>query len=192
MQNKNGKSIYNDKTLAKTLYNAKQYFQIGNIESFNKLVDYSCDIIKNAKDINSVLLFEAICLDVFDTNLINNNIDKISNKLIACNIAINENNLFEYNKETYLNNFLSSRIKDIKQDSAFEKSAKELIRYLGTEKRSILINEKVNDLIELRREKLRDICKEFTQKRQNFLSQHIKQEHTINKTLEKKKKSLER
>ena len=168
MQNKNGKSIYNDKTLAKTLYNAKQYFQIGDIESFNKLVDYSCDIIKNAKDINSVLLFEAICLDVFDTNLINNN---------------NENNLFENNKETYLNIFLSSRIKDIKQDSAFEKSSKELIRYLGTEKRSILINEKVNDLIELRREKLRDICKEFTQKRQNFLSQHIKQEHTINKTL---------
>ena len=97
MQNKNGKSIYNDKTLAKTLYNAKQYFQIGDIESFNKLVDYSCNIIKNAKDINSVLLFEAICLDVFDTNLINNNIDKISNKLIACNIAINENNLFENN-----------------------------------------------------------------------------------------------
>ena len=195
MQNEVGKSIYYNNTediLSKLLYQAYLNHIEGSYEKMDTLLNLACNIIEAEKDINNILKNEIKCLEIFDINPFQTNIDVLNNKIIACNTAIKENNLLDTNKKQYLDDFLLNRFKDIRQNSAFEKAGKELIRYLGGEKRSSKIVTKAMEYFyELRQDKLRDICKEFTQKRQNFLSQHIKQEHTVNKTLEKKK-SLER
>ena len=91
-----------------------------------------------------------------------------------------------YLEKTYKRNMFSPKEIDLTKDTLFEQSVKTLIINLGNEKNALATSPQLVELYELRQDKLRDICKEFTQKRQNFLSQHIKQEHTINKTLEKK------
>lgn len=188
MQNEAGKSIYNNTgdVLSRLLYQAYFNHIEGYYKEMDTFLDSSSDIIMKEKNINNILRNEIKCLETFDINPFETNIGVLNNKIIACNTAIKENNLLDTNKKQYLDDFLSNRFQDIKQDSAFEKAGKELIRYLGGEKRSGKIVTKVMEsFYELRQDKLRDICKEFTKKRQDFLSQHIKQEHTVNKTLEK-------
>ena len=89
--------------------------------------------------------------------------------------------------------FLSNKFQNIKNDSAFEKSSKEVVRYLGMEKREKVLTVTMEKFYELRQDKIREICKEFTLKRQAFLSQHINQEQKLEQIKKKEhNKSLER
>mgnify|MGYP001070227483 CR=1 FL=1 len=178
MQNEVGKNIYykKEKNLSKLLYLSYENHINGNHKLMDKFLNIACEIIQKEKDINNILKNEIKCLEIFDINPFGKNIDVLNNKVIACNTAIKENNLFETNKEQYLDEFLSNKFQNIKNDSAFEKSSKEVVRYLGLEKREKTLTATMEKFYELRQNKIREICKEFTLKRQAFLSQHINQE----------------
>ncbi len=178
MQNKHGNNTYN-KTLSEVLFMAKEELKTGNYDLMDSFLNIACNIIEKEKDINNILKNEIKCLEIFDVNPFGKNIDVLNNKVIACNTAIKENNLFETNKEQYLDEFLSNKFQNIKNDSAFEKSSKEVVRYLGMEKREKVLTVTMEKFYELRQDKIREICKEFTLKRQAFLSQHINQEQKL-------------
>lgn len=178
MQKNYGKNIYAD-TLSTFLNQAYYYHINGNYKKMDKLLKAASEIIQKEKDINNILKNEIKCLEIFDVNPFGKNIDVLNNKVIACNTAIKENNLFETNKEQYLDEFLSNKFQNIKNDSAFEKSSKEVVRYLGMEKREKVLTVTMEKFYELRQDKIREICKEFTLKRQAFLSQHINQEQKL-------------
>ena len=178
MQKNYGKNIYAD-TLSTFLNQAYYYHINGNYKKMDKLLKAASEIIQKEKDINNILKNEIKCLEIFDINPFGKNIDVLNNKVIACNTAIKENNLFETNKEQYLDEFLSNKFQNIKNDSAFEKSSKEVVRYLGMEKREKVLTVTMEKFYELRQDKIREICKEFTLKRQAFLSQHINQEQKL-------------
>ncbi len=192
MQKNYGKNIYAD-TLSTFLNQAYYYHINGNYKKMDKLLKAASEIIQKEKDINNILKNEIKCLEIFDINPFGKNIDVLNNKVIACNTAIKENNLFETNKEQYLDEFLSNKFQNIKNDSAFEKSSKEVVRYLGMEKREKVLTVTMEKFYELRQDKIREICKEFTLKRQAFLSQHINQEQKHEQKKQKEhNKSLER
>ncbi|WP_300720603.1 hypothetical protein [uncultured Brachyspira sp.] len=195
MQNEVGKNIYykKEKNLSKLLYLSYENHINGNHKLMDKFLNIACEIIQKEKDINNILKNEIKCLEIFDINPFGKNIDVLNNKVIACNTAIKENNLFETNKEQYLDEFLSNKFQNIKNDSAFEKSSKEVVRYLGLEKREKTLTATMEKFYELRQNKIREICKEFTLKRQAFLSQHINQEQKHEQKKQKEyNKSLER
>lgn len=192
MQNKHGNNIYN-KTLSEVLFMAKVELNKGNFDFMDSILNIACEIIQNEKDINNILKNEIKCLEIFDVTPLEKNIEVLNNKIIACNIAIKENYFFETNKEQYLDEFLSKKFQNIEYDSAFEKSSKEIIQYLGLEKREKTLTETMEKFYELRQDKIREICKEFTKERKAFLSQHINQEQKLE--LNKRKehnKGLER
>lgn len=182
MQNENGNSIYKEKELTFCLDYSKYHYQLGNIKKANKFLQHAGNILKGTKEIKDVLRAEAICLDIYDANFIENNLNKISNKLVACHTAIKENRLFQNDKDIYLNDFLSSRVSDINKDSAFEKATKELILYLGNEKRNCLMNDEICNFFEIRQDKIRGITQEFKKERIAFLEKHIPQEKSRTQT----------
>lgn len=192
MKQKNGNNI--SKKFLQSIILAKE-----TAEEINNIVNNSLskciETIKKSSNIKDVLNNELILLQNFDINIYNNSEKKIDNRVNLCHTALEEYELFNNNKELYLEktykrNMFSPKEIDLTKDTLFEQSVKKLIINLGNEKNALATSPQLVELYELRQDKLRDICKEFTQMRQNFLSQHIKQEHTINKTLEKKK-SLE-
>ncbi len=184
MQKNYGKNIYAD-TLSTFLNQAYYYHINGNYKKMDKLLKAASEIIQKEKDINNILKNEIKCLEIFDVNPFGKNIDVLNNKVIACNTAIKENNLFETNKEQYLDEFLSNKFQNIKNDSAFEKSSKEVVRYLGMEKREKVLTVTMEKFYELRQDKIREICKEFTLKRQAFLSSILIKNRSTNKKSKK-------
>ncbi len=184
MQKNYGKNIYAD-TLSTFLNQAYYYHINGNYKKMDKLLKAASEIIQKEKDINNILKNEIKCLEIFDINPFGKNIDVLNNKVIACNTAIKENNLFETNKEQYLDEFLSNKFQNIKNDSAFEKSSKEVVRYLGMEKREKVLTVTMEKFYELRQDKIREICKEFTLKRQAFLSSILIKNRSTNKKSKK-------
>ena len=184
MQNKHGNNTYN-KTLSEVLFMAKEELKTGNYDLMDSFLNIACNIIEKEKDINNILKNEIKCLEIFDVNPFGKNIDVLNNKVIACNTAIKENNLFETNKEQYLDEFLSNKFQNIKNDSAFEKSSKEVVRYLGMEKREKVLTVTMEKFYELRQDKIREICKEFTLKRQAFLSSILIKNRSTNKKSKK-------
>ena len=58
-------------------------------------------------------------------------------RLLSCQTALEEYNLFTNDKEKYLKRFIDSYIKDIRSDSIFERMTKDIYSYLGREKRSL-------------------------------------------------------
>ena len=188
MKQENGKNIYSDfiKQVEIAKFRAEQINNIVNNSLFTCI-----DMIKKSNGIKDILNNELILLQNFDINIYNNSEKKIDNRINLCHTALEEYELFNNNKELYLEktykrNMFSPKEIDLTKDTLFEQSVKTLIINLGNEKNALATSPQLVELYDLRQDKLRDICKEFTQKRQNFLSQHIKQEHTINKTLEKK------
>ena len=106
---------------------------------------------------------------------------KIDSRVSLCNIALKEYQLLNNNKEQYLEkvfqrNVFSSKEIDINKDTIFEQSVKKLIVSLGNEKNSSAVSPQLFELYEIRQDKLKEICKEFTQERKGFLSQHINKE----------------
>ncbi len=123
---------------------------------------------------------------------------KIDSRVSLCNIALKEYQLLNNNKEQYLEkvfqrNVFSSKEIDINKDTIFEQSVKKLIVSLGNEKNSSAVSPQLFELYEIRQDKLKEICKEFTQERKGFLSQHINQEQKLEQIKKKEhNKSLER
>lgn len=160
----------NKKRLIAALINAKYNYKIGNkIKHTNSLI-LSIGILKQIKHPKDILIFEATCIDIYDTNFTCSNINKINNKLLACSSAISEFDLFTDNKDMFLERFKNSRITNIKADGIFEKSVKEIIRYLGSEKNTALIEKITKEFFEARQNNLRNIVTDFTKARINFLS----------------------
>lgn len=60
------------------------------------------NLMKNSNHITEVLTNELIILQNFDINIHNNNENKIENRVILCNTAIEEYELFNTDKEKYL------------------------------------------------------------------------------------------
>ena len=54
-----------------------------------------------------------------------------------------------------------------------------MIVSLGNEKNSSAVSPQLFELYEIRQDKLKEICKEFTQERKGFLSQHINEEQKL-------------
>ncbi|WP_300720600.1 hypothetical protein [uncultured Brachyspira sp.] len=178
MKQEVGNNIYND--FANTVEIAKfRAEEINNI--VNNSLSKCIDMIKKSSSIKDVLNNELILLQNFDINYHNNNEVKIDSRVNLCNIALEEYQLLNNNKEQYLEkvfqrNVFSSKEIDINKDTIFEQSVKKLIVNLGNEKNSSAVSPQLFELYEIRQNKLKEICKEFTLKRQAFLSQHINQE----------------
>ena len=99
MQQENGKNIYKEFIKATEL--AKDTFeQINNI--VNKPLSTCIDIIKKSSEIKDVLNNELILLQNFDINIYNNSEKKIDNRVNLCHTALEEYDLFNNNKESYL------------------------------------------------------------------------------------------
>ena len=185
MQKENGNNIYNVDRLGFHLDYARQYYQQENIKKLNERLKIATKIISNIKDINVVLNAEMVSLDVFDINILGNNIDRVNNKLLACETAIKENSFFMNDRQGYLNNFQNSRIRSIRADSAFEKATKEIILYLGNEKRNCLMNENIYSFFHTRQNNIREITQEFKKARIAFLEKYIPQDKQINRQPER-------
>ena len=195
MKQENGKNKYND--FIKNVELAKDTFEeINNI--VNNSLSKCIDMIKKSSSIKDVLNNELILLQNFDINYHNNNDVKIDSRVNLCNIALEEYQLLNNNKEQYLEkvfqrNVFSSKEIDINKDTIFEQSVKKLIVSLGNEKNSSAVSPQLFELYEIRQDKLKEICKEFTQERKGFLSQHINQEQKLEQIKKKEhNKSLER
>ena len=126
MKQENGKNIYND--FIKNVELAKDTFEeINNI--VNNSLSKCIDMIKKSSSIKDVLNNELILLQNFDINYHNNNDVKIDSRVNLCNIALEEYQLLNNNKEQYLEkvfqrNVFSSKEIDINKDTIFEQSAK--------------------------------------------------------------------
>ena len=186
MKQKNGKNI--SKQFLQTILLSKETAnQINSI--INESLINGIDLIKKSSNIKEVLNNELIMLQNFDINHYNKNEEKIDNRVHYCNTAIEEYDLFN-NKKIYFNkvcqrNMFSSKEIDIKRDTVFEKSVKKLIINLGKEKQANSISPQLIKLYEVRMDKLKEICKEFTKERKAFMSQHINQENTNKQTKQK-------
>lgn len=176
MQQENGKNIYKEFIKAAEL--AKDAFEeINNI--VNNLLSKCMEILKTSIDIKDVLNNELILLQNFDINIYNNSEQKIDSRVNLCKTALEEYELFNNNKELYLEktykrNMFSPKEVDLAKDTLFEQSIKKLVSNLGNEKNALTASPQLIELYELRQNKLKEICKEFTKKRQTFLSQYIK------------------
>ena len=179
MKQKNGKNI--SKQFLQTILLSKETAnQINSI--INESLINGIDLIKKSSNIKEVLNNELFMLQNFDINHYSKNEKKINNLVTYCNMAIEEYDLFN-NKKIYFNkvcqrNMFSSKEIDIKRDTVFEKSVKKLIINLGKEKRVDYILPQLVELYEVRIDKLKEICKEFTKERIAFMSKHINQENT--------------
>ncbi len=187
MQQENGKNIYKD--FIRNVELAKDTTEESNSIFNNSLVD-CIDLIKKSSNIKEVLNHELIMLQNFDINYHNKNEEKINNRINYCSIAIDEYDLFNTDKKRYLNkayqkNMFSSKEIDINKDSIFEQSVKKLIINLGKEKQANCTSPQLIKLYEVRMDKLKEICKEFTKERKAFMSQHINQENTNKQTKQK-------
>ena len=187
MKQKNGKNI--SKQFLQTILLSKETAnQINSI--INESLINGIDLIKKSSNIKEVLNNELIMLQNFDINHYNKNEEKIDNRVHYCNTAIEEYDLFTTDKKTYLNkvyqrNMFSPKEIDINKDSIFEQSVKKLIINLGKEKQANSISPQLIKLYEVRMDKLKEICKEFTKERKAFMSQHINQENTNKQTKQK-------
>lgn len=94
MQKENGNSIYNLDKLGLYLEDSRYYYKQGNLKKLNEQLKMATKIISNIKDINIILNAEMTSLDIFDINIIGNNIERVNNKLLACETAMKENNFF--------------------------------------------------------------------------------------------------
>lgn len=180
MMQKNEKNIYNE--FIQSVMMAKETAEKINSIINNSLVD-CIDLIKKSSDIKEVLNNELVMLQKFDINHYSKNEKKIDSLVTYCNMAIEEYDLFDNNKKIYFNkvyqrNMFSSKEIDIKQDTVFEKSVKKLIINLNKEKRLDHVLPQLVELYEVRIDKLKEICKEFTKERIAFMSKHINQENT--------------
>lgn len=124
-------------------------------------------------------------LDIFDINIIGNNIERINNKLPVCETAMKENNFFINNKQGYLNNFKNSRIRAVTADSAFEKATKEIILYLGNEKRNCLMSYEIYKFFDARQDNIREITRKFKKECIAFLEKYIPQDKQISRQRDK-------
>ena len=195
MKQENGKNTYSD--FIKQVEIAKfKSEQINDI--VNKSLSTCIDILKKSSGIKEVLNNELILLQNFDINHHNNNEAKIDSRAHLCNTALEEYDLFNTNKEQYLEkvfqrNVFSSKEIDINKDTIFEQSVKKMIVSLGKEKQANSASPQLIELYDLRMDKLREICKEFTKERKTFLSQHINQEQKLEQNKRKEyNKGLER
>lgn len=177
MQNEAGKNIYKD--FINQVQSAKDTFEkVGN--NINNSLSACIEMVKNSHRIEDVLTNELILLQNFDIIFCNNNYEKINNRVNLCNLAFDEYNLFNTDKEKYLeklherNRFNSKGI-DINKDSIFELSIKSLTISLGKEKKLAFTYPQIVELYEIRQNKLREIRKEFTKEYKAFLSKHISQ-----------------
>lgn len=98
MQKKNGN---NTSELFHLVAFAKEKFEKNN-NILNKSLSMCINLIKNSNNITEVLTNELIILQNFDINIHNNNENKIENRVILCNTAIEEYELFNTDKEKYL------------------------------------------------------------------------------------------
>lgn len=176
MKQENGNDIYSNFVFSVEF--AKDTFEEIN-SIINTPLSTCIDVLKKSSGINDVLNNESILLQNFDINYYNNNETKIDSRVHLCNIAIEEYELFNTNKEQYLNklyqrNRFSSKEIDINKDTIFEQSVKKMIVSLSKEKQANTVSPQIIELYELRMNKLKQICKEFTKKRKEFFLQHIK------------------
>lgn len=180
MQKESGNNTYNNKKLIRYLHLARVNYNIHNHIKYGEYLKLASRIIKILTNTIDILNTEIDALDIFDINLFGNNIDRVNNKLVACRTAIKEYNFFMTDKQGYLNDFIDSKIKDIRADSAFEKATKEIILYLGNEKRNCLMNENIYSFFHTRQNNIREITQEFKKARIAFLEKYIPQDKQIN------------
>lgn len=198
MKQKNGNDIYKiyetyNKTL-NTVGLAKGFFDENN-NHFNTSLHDCIQLVNNTNNIVDILSNELILTQNLDINHYNSSEKKIDNRVNLYNIALEEYELFSTDKDEYLNkinkrNMFNPNGIDINKDTIFEQSVKKLIISLGTEKNASTVSAQFFELYEARQDKLRQVCREFTQERKSFLSQHIKKEPKI--TEKSKHNQLER
>lgn len=171
MQNEAGKNTYR-KQFIQYLDKSKDHFNNSNFNISAKYIYPCIAVIKNTNHIIDVLEMEKLCLNIFDRNSINNNISNIDGRLLSCQTALEEYNLFTNDKEKYLKRFIDSYIKDIRSDSIFERMTKDIYSYLGREKRNSISLDFVRDFFDARQQKMYEIKVNFKKDRIAFLEKH--------------------
>ena len=126
MKQENGKNIYSDfiKQVEIAKFRAEQINNIVNNSLFTCI-----DMIKKSNGIKDILNNELILLQNFDINIYNNSEKKIDNRINLCHTALEEYDLFNNNKESYLEktykrNMFSPKEIDLTKDTLFEQSVK--------------------------------------------------------------------
>lgn len=129
-----------------------------------------------------LLITERICLDVYDVNISHTNLNLVDRKLVSCDTAMQEAKIFENDKTLYKQNFIESRVKNINAPTAVSRGTKDILIYLGREQQSIGYDKTkpLNDFIEIRKDILRLVAREFKKERESLLMQNNKNQLSIN------------
>lgn len=150
---------------------------------------YSYNNFSNINDnsYTKLLELERICLSSYDRNDNYTNSKLIDRKLVSCDTAIQEAKLFENNKTLYKQKFIESRVKNINAPTAVSRGTKDILVYLGREQQVIGYDKTkpLNDFIEVRKDILRLVAREFKKERENLLMQDNSNQLSINQNKEK-------
>lgn len=157
---------------------AKDYFVKDNSD-FNQSLLNIINYIENVNDTEDVLCNELILLHNLDLNIYTRKKLKIENMIGNCQRGLEEYILFRTNKEQYLEtiyrrNQYNRRGVDINRDTIFEYCIKQVIKGLRDLKKLATLSHQMQNLYDVRVNRLKQICKNYTQDRKAFLEEHIK------------------
>lgn len=122
-----------------------------------------------------MLIAERICLDVYDVNISQTNINLVDRKLVSCDTAMQETKIFENNKTLYKQNFKESRVKNVNAPTAVSRGTKDILAYLNREQQVIGYDKTkpLDNFLEARKDILKLTAREFKKERANLLMQDI-------------------
>ena len=157
--------IYHDKYLQKAIIQLKSLYNHIKEQIDNKAkIPYI-----------EMLIAERICLDVYDVNISQTNINLVDRKLVSCDTAMQETKIFENNKTLYKQNFKESRVKNVNAPTAVSRGTKDILAYLSREQQVIGYDKTkpLDNFLEARKDILKLTAREFKKERANLLMQDI-------------------
>lgn len=153
--------IYHDKYLQKAIIQLKSLYNHIKEQIDNKAkIPYI-----------EMLIAERICLDVYDVNISQTNINLVDRKLVSCDTAMQETKIFENNKTLYKQNFKESRVKNVNAPTAVSRGTKDILAYLSMEQQVIGYDKTkpLDNFLEARKDILKLTAREFKKERAKAL-----------------------
>lgn len=171
------KELYINLQLARKNYNNEDKYIIEATNILKKLYNHIKEQIDNKAKIPYIemLIAERICLDVYDVNISQTNINLVDRKLVSCDTAMQEIKIFENNKTLYKQTFIESRVKNINAPTAVSRGTKDIVAYLSREQQVIGYDKTkpLDNFLEVRKDILRLTAREFKKERENLLMHDI-------------------
>lgn len=171
------RKLYQNLTLTKKYSNFHDKYLHEATIQLQFLYNYIKEQIDNKAKIPYVdlLITERICLDVYDVNISQTNINLVDRKLVSCDTAMQETKVFENDKILYKQNFIESRVKNVNSPTAVSRGTKDILAYLSREQQVIGYDKAkpLDNFLEVRKDILRLTAREFKKERANLLMQDI-------------------